>query len=187
MFLRRAAAAAAAAVTLLCAWSLAGLVSACSATIPEQLAPSELWKLSGEMSEPDGVFQSDNLLSNELTLQYVIPDLLKTAKPGRVYMGVGPEQNFTYIAALKPAMVFLVDVRRGNLQLHLWYKALFETSTDRADFVGKLFSKARPAKLTASSTAMEIFNAYSEVPTSEALYNAGVKAVQEHLTKKRGL
>src|SRR5215213_5647932 len=154
MVLRRLAAACATAATLLCVWSLAALVSARTGAIPDQLTPGELWKLSTELSEPNGSFQSDNLLSNELSLQYVIPDLLKTAKPGRVYMGVGPEQNFTYIAALKPAMVFIVDVRRGNLQLHLWYKALFETSTDRADFVGKLFSKARPAKLTASSTAM---------------------------------
>ena len=73
----------------------------------------------------------------------------KTARPARVYLGVGPEQNFTYIAALKPAMVFIVDVRRGNLQLHLMYKALFELSADRADFVARLFSKERPAGLTA--------------------------------------
>jgi hypothetical protein len=187
MFLRRVAAASATAATVLCAWSLAALVSAGSTPIPEQLTSSELWKLSAELSEPDGSFQSDNLLSNELTLQYVIPELLKTAKPGRVYMGVGPEQNFTYIAALKPAMVFIVDVRRGNLQLHLWYKALFELSADRAEFVSKLFAKARPAKLSATSTAVEIFDAYSEVPTSEALFKANMKAVQEHLTKKRGL
>jgi len=187
MLLRRVAAASATAATLLCAWSLAVLVSARGGPLPEQLTSSELWKLSGELSEPNGSFQSDNLLSNELTLQYVIPDLLKTTKAGRVYMGVGPEQNFTYIAALKPAMVFIVDVRRGNLQLHLWYKALFEMSADRAEFVSRLFSKTRPAKLTAASTALEIFTAYSEVPTSETLYNANMKAVQEYLTKKRGL
>ncbi|MEO5896981.1 MAG: hypothetical protein ABIS06_14905 [Vicinamibacterales bacterium] len=187
MLLRRLAAGSATAATLLCAWSLAVLVSARTDAIPEQLTPGELWKLSGEMSEPNGSFQSDNLLSNELTLQYVIPEMLKTAKPGRVYMGVGPEQNFTYIAALKPAMVFIVDVRRGNLQLHLWYKALFEMSTDRADFVSRVFSKTRPAKLTATSTPLEIFTAYSEVPTSETLFKANLAAVQEHLTKKRGL
>ena len=59
-------------------------------------------------------------------------------------MGVGPEQNFTYIAALRPKMVFLVDIRRGNFDLQLMYKALFEMSADRADFVSKLFSKKRP-------------------------------------------
>ena len=57
-------------------------------------------------------------------------------------MGVGPEQNFTYIAALKPAMVFITDVRRGNLHLHLMYKALFEMSADRAGFRRRACSRA---------------------------------------------
>ena len=55
-----------------------------------------------------------------------------------------PEQNFTYIAALKPKMAFIIDIRRGNLQLHLMYKALFELSSDRADFIFRLFSRKRP-------------------------------------------
>ena len=93
-------------------------------------------------------------------LQYVIPDLIKTAKTNRVYMGVGPEQNFTYIAALKPAMAFIVDIRRGNLDLHLVYKALFELAADRADFVSLLFSRKRPQGLTEKSTAAEIFDAF---------------------------
>ena len=76
-------------------------------------------------------------------------------------MGVGPEQNFTYIAALKPAMAFIVDVRRGNLQMHLMYKALFEMSADRPDFVSRLFSRKRPAGLTAASNVRDIFQAYA--------------------------
>src|SRR5215510_13583550 len=71
-------------------------------TLPAQLSDQEFWKLSSESSEPDGMFRSDNLLSNELYFQYVIPPLNSKAKPGRVYMGVGPEQNFTYVASLKP-------------------------------------------------------------------------------------
>ena len=113
--------------------------------LPDSLSTSAFWALSTELSEPNGYFQSDNLVSNEIQFQRVIPDLTKSARAGRVYLGVGPEQNFSYIAALKPSMVFIVDVRRGNLQLHLMYKALFELSTDRADFVSRLFSKKRPA------------------------------------------
>src|SRR5215471_7127308 len=78
-------------------------------TLPSQLSDEQFWKLSTEFSEPDGTFRSDNLLSNETYFQYVIPQLNETAKQGRVYMGVGPEQNYTYIAALKPQMVFIVD------------------------------------------------------------------------------
>ena len=152
-------------------------------TLPERLSDEEFWALSTELSEPNGYFRSDNLLSNEVWLQYVIPELLTIAKPGRVYMGVGPEQNFTYIAALKPAMVFITDVRRGNLDLHLMYKALFELSKDRADFVGKLFSRPRPAGLTASSSVREIFRAYSTVKEDQKLYDANFQAIVDHLQK----
>ena len=175
----------AAVVTLAC--YVAGLASAPTADLPQQLNSRDFWKLSEELSEPNGTFRSDNLLSNEIWLQHVIPELTKTAKTGRVYLGVGPEQNFTYIAALKPAMVFIVDVRRGNLQLHLMYKALFEMSNDRAEFVSKLFAKKRPAGLSATSTALEIFNAYSEVPTSEALFKETLQSMRDHLVKTRNL
>src|SRR5580693_1361903 len=89
------------------------------AAAPDRLTDQEFWKLSADSSEPDGTFRSENLLSNELGMQWVIPDLLKITKPGRVYMGVGPEQNFAYIAALKPSMAFIIDIRRGNLELQL--------------------------------------------------------------------
>src|SRR6266446_4462493 len=120
-----------------------------AAAAPARLSDEEFWKLSTEFSEQDGAFRSDNLLSNELNFQYVIPELLNTAKQGRVYLGVGPEQNFTYIAALKPSMAFIVDIRHGNLDVHLTYKALFELSRDRAEFVGRLFSRPRTVGLTA--------------------------------------
>ena len=156
-------------------------------SLPSKLSDQDFWRLVNDISESNGFFRSDNLVSNEQTFQYVIPDLLKVAKPGRVYLGVGPEQNFTYIAALKPAMVFIVDVRRGNLDLHLMYKALFELSADRADFVGRLFAKKRPAGLTSKSTADEIFSAYWNVDTSDDLYSENLAAIQDHLTKRHKL
>ena len=87
-----------------------------------------VWRLTEDLSEPNGYFQSDNLLSNEIWLRYAIADLVQRTKPGGVYMGVGPEQNYTYIAAIKPKMVFIPDIRRGNLELQLMYKAIFEMS-----------------------------------------------------------
>src|SRR5215470_4598390 len=134
-------------------------------SLPTQLTDQEFWKLSSDFSEPDGFFRSDNLLSNEVWMQRVIPDLLSNIKSPSVYMGVGPEQNFTYITSLKPKMVFIVDVRRGNLDLQLMYKAIFELSNDRADFVGKLFSKKRPDGLDRNSSALDIFTKYRDVET----------------------
>lgn len=155
-------------------------------TLPSRLSDTQFWKIIEQFSEPNGWFRSDNLLSNELRLQHVIPDLLHTARRGRIYLGVGPEQNFTYISALKPSLAFIVDVRRGNLQLHLMYKALFELSADRAEFVSRLFSKKRPPGLTASAPAREIMAAYWNVDTDDALYKANVKAIQEQLTGRHG-
>ena len=155
-------------------------------TVPTRLADEEFWKLSSNFSEADGSFRSDNLLSNEINFQYVIPTLLQTAKQGRVYMGVGPEQNFTYITALKPAMVFIVDIRHGNLDVQLMYKALFELSKDRADFVSRLFSRKRPDGLTAESSAHDIFEGYLQAERSKELFDANLLAIQEHLQKKHG-
>jgi hypothetical protein len=155
-------------------------------TLPSQLSDQEFWKLSSESSEADGTFRSDNLLSNESYFQYVIPPLTSVARQGRVYMGVGPEQNFTYIAALKPRMVFIVDIRRGNLDLQLMYKALFELSKNRAEFVSRLFAKKQPEGIGPDSTVEEIFNAVSRTPSTEAIYSENLAAIKDHLMKTHG-
>ncbi|HYT77523.1 MAG TPA: hypothetical protein VEL79_22405 [Vicinamibacterales bacterium] len=154
--------------------------------IPDRISDADFWRLSTEFSEPNGVFRSDNLLSNEIGLQSIIPDLLNVARPGRVYMGVGPEQNFTYIAALKPAMAIIVDVRRGNLDLHLMYKALFEMSSDRVDFVSNLFSRRRPEGLTAGSSVREIFQAYATAARDDELWEANFDAIIDQLEETHG-
>src|SRR6185369_12803619 len=131
------------------------------------LTDDEYWRIAQDFSERPGTFQSDNLLSNERWFQHVVPPLVQKARQNRVYVGVGPEQNFTYIVALKPKMAFIVDVRRGNFDIHLIYKALFELSADRAEFVSRLFSRARPAGLTAKSTAAEIFTAIANAEATD--------------------
>ncbi|MEO8260395.1 MAG: hypothetical protein ABI868_23820 [Acidobacteriota bacterium] len=155
-------------------------------TLPNRLGDREYWQLVEALSEPNGSFRSDNLLSNELQFQHVIPELTRIAQPGRVYLGVGPEQNFTYIAALRPAMVFIIDIRRGNLDLQLLYKALFELSADRAQFVSLLFSKPRPAGLGARSSAAEIFTAYASVASSERLYGENLSSIRNQLLTRHG-
>ena len=176
------------AVRRLVAAIVAGCVSVISAagSLPARLSDQEFWGLVSRLSEPGGSFRSENLLSNELRLQYVIPDLMRTVPRGRAYLGVGPEQNFTYIAVVQPSMAFIVDIRRGNLQLQLMYKALFELSADRVEFVSRLFSRRMPDGVSASSTVMEIFDAIATAEPSEALYERNLKAIQAHLAGKHG-
>lgn len=154
--------------------------------LPPKLTDQEFWALSEELSEPNGYFRSDNLLSNELGMQSVIPDLIARLGVGGVYMGVGPEQNFTYIAALKPRIAFIVDIRRGNRDLHLMYKALFEMSADRADFVSLLFSRRRPDGLSTTSTAAEMFAAYEAVSSDGEYYRQNSTKIRDLLLKKHG-
>src|SRR6266550_874810 len=132
-------------------------------TLPREIADDAFWKMVSEYSEDSGSFRFE-YMSNELQFQYVIPRLKENRKPGGVYLGVGPEQNFTYIAALHPKVAFIIDIRRQNMLEHMLYKAIFEMSADRAEFVSRLFSLKRPAGLSEQSTADELFRGYRVMP-----------------------
>ena len=154
--------------------------------LPARLSDQQFWKLVTESSEADGFFQSDNLVSNELTLQQIIPELLKGRAPGGVYLGVGPDQNFTYIAAMRPRAAFIVDIRRGAMLQHLMYKALFELADERADFIALLFSRPRPQGISAESSPIQLLEAFYPVPTDSTMYWRTLKAIRDQLTKQHG-
>ena len=162
-------------------------------TLPGTLSDTEFWSLIERISEPDGYFRSnsgstDNLLSNENGLSTAATALLMRPKGSGVYLGVGPEQNFTYIAAMRSRIAFIADIRRGNMLLHLMYKALFETTANRADFVALLFNRKRPAGLTTRSTAAELMRAYLRAePTDDASFNTNLKSIVDHLTRTHSL
>jgi hypothetical protein len=172
--------------TALTAWLLLGGGRLAAEPLPRALSDAEFWRLVQELSEPDGYFDSDNLLSNETTFQYVIPQLTRTVKPGAAYLGVGPEQNFAYIIALQPAIAFVPDIRRGNLHAHLMYKALIEMAADRAEFLSLLFARTRPAGLGASSDVNALLDAYAHAPVDDALYRRTLAAIKDRLTVRHG-
>jgi hypothetical protein len=155
-------------------------------TLPKQLSDRAFWQMIADFSEPDGLFRSDNFISNETTYQEVIPELRKRSLSDGAYLGVGPDQNFTYITALRPRIAFIVDIRRQNMIEHLLYKAIIEMSDDRADFLSRLFSRPRPAGLEHSSAPRELFDAYEGVPASETLFQGNLKEVESRLVKRHG-
>jgi hypothetical protein len=179
---------------LLLALAIAGLFAA-SATrpavpreqIPERLSDSAFWTLSTELSEPGGFFRSDNLVGNEVTMQHPIPELIARTPRNGVYLGVGPDQNFTYIAAIRPRMAFVVDIRRLNVMQHLYYKALFELSPTRADFLARLFGRARPAGLDTATKILDMMEAFAAVTADSLLYQRGMKEIKQHLIATRRL
>src|SRR2546423_926865 len=111
---------------------------------PERLSPAEFSRLSQELSEEEGYFHSDNLVSNELSYPRAVDKLKQLGVSGGAYIGVGPEQNFTYIAKIRPRIAFIVDIRRAALIQHLMYKAVFHLSPDRTQFLSRLLSKPLP-------------------------------------------
>jgi hypothetical protein len=96
------------------------------------------------LSEPPGYFDTDNLVSNERSYLHVVPALRAAGFRGGAYLGVGPDQNFSYIAQTRPSIAFIIDVRRDNLLLHLLFKALFQLSASRAEYLSLLFGRPPP-------------------------------------------
>jgi hypothetical protein len=151
--------------------------------IPASLSDPEFWRMVTDFSEAGGVFQAE-FMSNEDSSQFVIPALKATIRRGGVYIGVGPEQNFTYIAAIQPRIAFVLDIRRDNMLEHLMYKGLFELATDRADFVSRLFSRRRPSGLDANSNVKALFAAFESVEPDSSFQEQNLRDVIDHLVNK---
>jgi hypothetical protein len=99
------------------------------------------------LSETGGYFDTDNLISNERSYLTVLSDLDKFNVRGGAYVGVGPDQNFSYIAHVRPAVAFIIDIRRDNLLLHLLFKALFEQARTRVEYLSLLFGRPVPSDI----------------------------------------
>src|SRR5262245_38235016 len=143
-------------------------------TLPRELTDDVFWRLVSDFSEAGGFFRFE-YMSNEQQFQYVIPRLKEKRTPGGVYLGVGPEQNFTYIAAVQPKMAFIFDIRRQNMIEHLMYKAIFEMSSDRVDFLSRLFSRRAPAGLTTKSPVRLLFQSFRGADPDSELYRRNLQ------------
>jgi hypothetical protein len=169
-------------VTILC---IAGSTAA-ARPLPTQIDDKAYWRMVTDFSEPGGSFSAENFVSNEPNFQVVLTRLKATVKPGGAYLGVGPEQNFTYIAALKPGIAFIVDIRRQNLIQHLMYKAIFELSDDRTGFLSILFSRKPPAGLGKNPSLEGLFAAYKSEPGDPELEKRGLQAIEDVLNIRHG-
>jgi len=112
---------------------------------PEELAKRRSFGLLVDrLSEKAGYFGSDNLVSNELSYQHVLGKLARMNLTGGAYLGVGPDQNFTYIAQIKPRVAFMIDIRRDCLLQHLLFKSVFLMARNRVEFLSLLFGRPLP-------------------------------------------
>lgn len=134
-------------------WTLPVVLAVCVAAaawavrLQVQPAPTPFAQLVEEYSEPSGYFDTDNLISNEKSYLHVVPHLEQSGVSGGVYIGVGPDQNFSYIARIRPTVAFIVDIRRDNLLLHLLFKALFAMSRNRVEYLSLLTGRPVPDRV----------------------------------------
>ena len=147
-----------------------------------RITDDEFWRVTSELSESGGRF-AQQLMSNEDSLEFVVPALMRRAPHAAAYLGVGAEQNFTYLAALQPSIAFIVDIRRENMLELLMYKALFERAPDRAAFVSQLFSRPRPDGVGASTDVAALFDAFGGAAPDAALFDQTSRAIVTTLTE----
>ncbi|MGE0129448.1 MAG: hypothetical protein AB7U82_15330 [Blastocatellales bacterium] len=150
----------------------------------DSLSAAEFSRLSREFSDEGGYFRSDNFTSNETAYLTVVDKLRQHGATGGAYIGVGPEQNFTYIAKIRPRIAFIVDIRRQAVIQHLMYKAIFHLAPDRVQFLARLLSRPTPpllkdkaAKLDASVNEMLAY--FSQAPADEQTYAANLAAIRK--------
>jgi len=108
------------------------------------LSDSAFAALVARISEPGGYFDSDNLISNESSYLHVLGGMRRIGVNGGAYVGVGPDQNFSYMAQVRPRIAFMIDIRRDNLLQHLMFKALFEMARNRVEYLALLTGRAVP-------------------------------------------
>ena len=132
------------------------------------------------LSEPGGYFDTDDLISNERSYLHVAPALRQAGLAGTAYIGVGPDTSFSYIAETRPAIAFIIDIRRDNLLLQLLFKAVFAESTTRVDYLARLLGRTPPADL-ASWRAAGVDRIVQAIDRAPARDEAGLRALRRAL------
>lgn len=131
--------------TMVAAWGVLATVAGAQATSASR--PSEFAATIARLSEPGGYFDTDNLISNETSYLSVLGGLRQLGVRGGAYIGVGPDQNYSYVAAIRPRVAYIVDIRRDNLLEHLIFKALFKQSRNRMEFLCRWLGRVPPTDL----------------------------------------
>src|SRR5215471_6593739 len=150
--------------------------------LPDSLSAQEFSSLVKDFSEDGGYFFSDNLVSNETPYLTVVDKLRQLSAPGGAYIGVGPEQNYTYIAKLHPRIAFIIDIRRQAIIQHLMYKALFQLSTNRLQFLSRWLSRPLTKSAPGPDEPIAVLLAYfTKAAADEQTYAANLALIRKEI------
>jgi len=156
---------------------------------PQAMSDAELGTLIEELSEPTGDFPSDNFVSNETSYLHVASALMAEPLRGRAYVGVGPEQNYSYLALMQPSISYIVDVRRQNMLQHLVLRAAAERAKGRSEFLERWTSRPSGccgAEGAANASIEVLANALARCERSDDVMNREVTRTLE-LIKRLGV
>lgn len=156
-------------------WRLRGLPA-------EGLSGAEFSRLVRDLSEDGGYFRSDNFTSNETSYLHIVGKLRELGATGGAYIGVGPEQNFTYIAKVRPRIAFIIDIRRQAIIQHLMFKAIFQLASTRAQYLSLLLSKPllKDKAPSADAPVGEILSIVSQAPAADdRAYASNLAAIRK--------
>jgi len=164
--------------------------TASSPRVQAALAPlpdSTFARLVESLSEPGGFFDTDNLISNERSYLHALSALDRVGVRGGAYVGVGPDQSFSYIAHTRAELAFLLDVRRDNLLQHLLFKALFAQAPNRAAYLALWLGRPvpEPSAPWAAQSLDAILRYMDNTPVTPASRDAAHAAVRSALRTVR--
>ncbi len=168
---------------LFLAWS--SLQVSLAKQCPSRLSDEEFSQVIQRLSEDPGFFNSDNLVSNESSYLQVLGKLRDLKVSGGVYVGVGPEQNFTYIVKSRPSLAIIFDIRRQNLVFHLLFKTLFEMSWSRSEYISNLFCKPLPGNgsVVIGGDLDRLLDFFEMIGPDENLYARNLSRIESHIQK----
>ena len=149
------------------------------------LTASQFASSIGRISEQGGYFWNDNFVSNEASYLHPLARMQDLGIRGGVYIGVGPDQNFSYIAKLQPDYAFIVDIRRQNLLQHALFKALFHFARNRAEYLSLLLSRpVRKGLFEGDDEGVEeLVRYFTRVEPDQPLLRRTQTRVRQYLTE----
>ena len=150
-----------------------------------RIADQSFAKIIDETSEEGGYFWSNNYISNETSYQHVIEELERVRQPGGVYIGVGPNQNFTYIAHTEPSLAFIVDIRRDNLVEHLLFKSLMLRAETRGAYLSRLLGRRLSETALGEDAPIDlILEELAAAPPDESFFQDNLEEATKWLTSQ---
>ncbi len=163
------------------AFALGITASSDSSLSSRGISAEEFTRIIEDFSEPGGYFFSDNFISNEEEYLRIADKIKYLGASGGAYIGVGPEQNFTYIARIQPEIAFIVDVRRQAMIQQLMFKALFRLSKNRIEFLARLLSRPVKGPNAPKSNASidELMRYFSLTPPDSEAFTSNLAEIKK--------